>query len=209
MNHTRLCQWADVRRQHHNRIAIFFVEDRHEDRTISRGVKQRQVDRPESLGHRLFALLWLLGAKEISGEGTRISVLAPVLIDAEDIRAIFKGDEVKQNTTGVPMRQFELDEVRAMSFEQLGAIEDPVDLMATGSVAPILVRYTVRTGQLERRYPGIALPTLLDAIMKSATMIDWPLATVAQKAPQAKQDADVDAYLDELQPHLERALKPH
>jgi hypothetical protein len=40
-------------------------------------------------------------------------------------------------------------------------------------------------------------------------MINWPLATVAQKAPAAKQDADVDAYLDDLQPHLERALKPH
>ncbi|VVE87674.1 hypothetical protein PBR20603_01611 [Pandoraea bronchicola] len=110
---------------------------------------------------------------------------------------------------GEPMKQYELDEVRAMSFERLGAIEDPVDLMATGSIAPILVRYAVRTGQLERRYPGVALSALLDAIMKSATMINWPLDTVAQKAPQAKQDADVDTYLDELQPHLERALKPH
>jgi hypothetical protein len=46
------------------------------------------------------------------------------------------------------MKQLELNEVRAMSFEQLGAVEDPMDLMATGSVAPILVRYAVRTGQL-------------------------------------------------------------
>lgn len=147
--------------------------------------------------------------KKFRGGATQINVLAPVPIDAEDIRATFEDDEVKQNATGEPMKQFELDEVRAMSFEQLGAVEDPMDLMATGSVAPILVRYAVRTGQLERRYPGIALPTLLDAIMKSATMINWPLATVAQKAPRAKQDADVDAYLDELQPHLERALNPH
>lgn len=107
------------------------------------------------------------------------------------------------------MKQFKLDDVRAMSFEQLGAIEDPMDLMATGSIAPILVRYVVRTGQLERRYSGIALTTLLDAIMKSATMIDWPLDTVAQKAPLGKQDAGVDAYLDKLQPHLDHALRPH
>jgi hypothetical protein len=78
--------------------------------------------------------------------------------------------------------------------------------MATTSLSPMLVPYVVHTGQLERRYPRIPLSPLLDAIFKAATMIPWPLDTVAQRAPLAKQDADVDAYLDELQPLLASAL---
>lgn len=104
---------------------------------------------------------------------------------------------------------YSLAEVRRMTFDELGSIQDPMSLMNTNSVSPMLVRYIIRTGQLENRYPGIELPALLSAIDKAATTLIWPLQTVAQKASRAKQDADVDAYLDELHPHLLRALNPN
>jgi hypothetical protein len=119
---------------------------------------------------------------------------------ADEIRAMFEGDNE------IPMTQYTLDEVRSMTFAELGAVEDPMDLMATTSVAPMLVRYVVRTGQLDSRYPGIALPPLMDAILAAASIIPWQLDTVGQKAPRATRDSDVDAYLDSLKPHLEDAI---
>lgn len=83
----------------------------------------------------------------------------------------------------------------------------PMGLMATSSVAPILVRYMVRTDQLESRFPGVTLPMLLSAMASTATKFEWPLMTVAQTAPLARQDAAVDEYLDALQPHVQAALK--
>ncbi|REE21218.1 hypothetical protein B0G71_4370 [Paraburkholderia sp. BL27I4N3] len=106
------------------------------------------------------------------------------------------------------MKQFTFDEVQSMTFAQLGAVEDAMDLMATGFISPMLVRYMFRTEQLAARYPGVALPALLNAINKAATMIAFP-PEVGQKAPVAVRDEVVDAYLDELQPHTESALKPN
>jgi hypothetical protein len=65
------------------------------------------------------------------------------------------------------------EEVKRMSFARLGAVEDPMNLMATGFVARMLVRYAVRTVQLDERYPGIALPVSLDAMNKAAMDIGF------------------------------------
>ncbi|QBR04184.1 hypothetical protein [Paraburkholderia pallida] len=105
------------------------------------------------------------------------------------------------------MKDYTLQEVSRMTYAELGAIEDPMTLMSTGGVSPMLVRYMVRTGQLESRYPGVALPMLLRAITQAAATVDWPLATVAQAAPLAVQDAAVDAYLDNVQPQAHAVLK--
>jgi hypothetical protein len=50
------------------------------------------------------------------------------------------------------MKQYTFEEVRGLTFAELGAIDDPMALMATGSLAPMLIRYIVRTVQLESRY---------------------------------------------------------
>jgi hypothetical protein len=104
------------------------------------------------------------------------------------------------------MEQYSFEDVRRMSYAQLGAIEDPMDLMATGFVSPMLVRYVVRTDQLEQRYANIALPVLLDALNKAVLNVAWP-PEVGQRAPQARRDQIVDNYLDELGPHLLSALR--
>jgi hypothetical protein len=106
------------------------------------------------------------------------------------------------------MTQLTFDEVQQLTYADLGAIDDPMDLASTGFVSPMLVRYVVRTGQLESRYPGVALPVLLDAINKAATVIAWPV-DVGQQAPVAKRDPAVDAYLDDLQQHVRSALQPN
>ncbi|WP_460901100.1 hypothetical protein [Paraburkholderia jirisanensis] len=105
------------------------------------------------------------------------------------------------------MEQYTMEQVSRMTYAELGAIEDPMDLMATGGVAPMLVRYMVRTGQRDTRYPGIALPMLLRAITEAAATVGWPLDTVAQAAPLAVEDATVDAYLDNVQPQVYAVLK--
>jgi hypothetical protein len=105
------------------------------------------------------------------------------------------------------MTQYTLEEVSRMTYDQLGAIEDPMALMSTSGVSAMLVRYMVRTGQRETRYPGIALPMLLHAISEAAATVSWPLDTVAQAAPLAVQDAAVDAYLDNVQPQVYATLK--
>lgn len=105
------------------------------------------------------------------------------------------------------MTSYSFVEVNGLSFEALGKIDDPLELMSTGFVSPILARYVVRTGQLDIRYPNIDLPALLMAINFAATSIPWPLSTVAQKAPLAIRDPDVDAYLDQLAGGIASALK--
>lgn len=105
------------------------------------------------------------------------------------------------------MKQYTMEEVSRMTYAELGAIDDPMALMSTGGVSPMLVRYVVRTGQRESRYPGVALPMLLRAISEAAVTVGWPLATVAQAAPLAVQDATVDAYLDNIQLQVYAVLK--
>jgi hypothetical protein len=97
-----------------------------------------------------------------------------------------------------------MNEVRLMSYDQLGAIADPMALMATGSTASLTLRYLVRTGQLERRFPGQALPELLHVMAHAAPLVQarWTF-DVMQKLPQGVQDDDVDAYLDELAIEIE------
>lgn len=96
------------------------------------------------------------------------------------------------------MHQLSYNDVQKLSYEQLAAIDDPMALMATGQVSPILLRYVVRTEQLQGRYGEVPLPILMDAIGRAAAIQgDWPFA-VGQKAPQAVRDKDVDDYLDRL-----------
>jgi hypothetical protein len=93
---------------------------------------------------------------------------------------------------------YTFEDVQGMTFEQLGGIDDPMLLMSTTHVSPMLVRYIVRTKQLEARYAGVELPDLLRAIdLAAAFHRDWPFA-VGQGAPVSKRDARVDAYLDAL-----------
>lgn len=105
------------------------------------------------------------------------------------------------------MEQYTMEDVSRMTYAELGVIEDPAHLMATGGVAPMLIRYIVRTGQLDNRFPGISLTMLLSAIGKAAAKVEWPIQTVAQLVPQAVQNTVVDQYLDTLQPHVQTALK--
>lgn len=44
------------------------------------------------------------------------------------------------------MEQYTMEDVSRLTYAELGAIEDPALLMATGGVAPMLIRYIVRTG---------------------------------------------------------------
>jgi hypothetical protein len=106
------------------------------------------------------------------------------------------------------MTQLTFKEVQELTYADLGAIEDPMDIASTGFVFLMLVRYVVRTGQLDSRYPGVALPVLLDAINKAATVLAWPV-DVGQKAPIAERDSAVEAYLDDLQQHVRSALQPN
>lgn len=104
------------------------------------------------------------------------------------------------------MKQFTFEEILGLTYTELGAIDDPMQLAATGHVSPMLVRYVVRTGQLDERYRGVPLRVLLDAIDLAAARIEW-LDGVGQKAPLAAKDAEVEAYLDELQPLVGEALE--
>ncbi|AVA33802.1 hypothetical protein [Cupriavidus metallidurans] len=104
------------------------------------------------------------------------------------------------------MKQFTFEEILGLTATELGAIDDPMQLAATGQASPMLVRYVVRTGQLDERYRGVPLRVLLDAINLAAARIEWP-EEVGQKAPLAAKDAEVEAYLDELQPLVAEALE--
>ena len=108
------------------------------------------------------------------------------------------------------MRQYNFSEVRSMSFEQLGAIDDPMDLVNTGHVSPMVVRYVVRTGQLTQRYPVVTLPQLLDAIdgacvayeqSSKAAPLHWS-NNLSQPLQAAVGDTVVDEYLDALAPEI-------
>lgn len=97
-----------------------------------------------------------------------------------------------------------------MSFEQLGAIDNPMELTNTGHVSPMVVRYVVRTGQLSQRFPVMALPQLLDAIdgacaahEQSSKMarLDW-VKNISQPLQAAERDSMVDAYLDAIAPEI-------
>ncbi|RKP44701.1 hypothetical protein D7S86_27105 [Pararobbsia silviterrae] len=95
-----------------------------------------------------------------------------------------------------------------MSFEELGAIKDPMDLGSTGFVAPILVRYVVRTDQLQARYAGASLPTLLRAINVAAAHAHFP-PEIGQLAPRAVRSAIVDRYLDGIAAMVRENLNAH
>ncbi len=99
-----------------------------------------------------------------------------------------------------------MDEIRGMSYDELGAIEDPSTLMSGLTVSPMIVRYMVRTGQLATRYPGVDLPTLLDAIDSAAAIVEWPYFTGGQTLHLVEHDAEVEKYLDEIQPYVNSEL---
>lgn len=108
------------------------------------------------------------------------------------------------------MRQYNFSEVRSMSFEELGAIEDSMALVNTGHVSPMVVRYVVRTGQLDQRYPAVPLPQLLDAIdcacaeyeqSSKAAPLDW-VNSISQPLQAATGSNVVDEYLDALGPGI-------
>ncbi|MCA3186457.1 MAG: hypothetical protein INH12_26760 [Cupriavidus sp.] len=104
------------------------------------------------------------------------------------------------------MKQYTFEEVLHLTSIELGAIDDPMQLAATGHISPMLVRYVIRTGQLDERYRGIPLRILLNAVDIAAARLEWPEA-VGQKAPLARKDAEIEAYLDALQPLVGDALE--
>ena len=100
------------------------------------------------------------------------------------------------------------EQIRLMTYEELGAIEDPMDLAYIECLSPMFVAYVVRTDQLDSRYAGVALPELLNAINNAMTMLPWNDEAV-RKSPAIQRDAAVDAYLDSLDVHVRAALRPH
>jgi hypothetical protein len=96
------------------------------------------------------------------------------------------------------MNQYTYDDVQQMTYAQLGAIDDAMLLTSTGHVSPMLVRYIVRTGQLEKRYPGVLITTLLGAIDNAAAeAMEWPFSA-SQLSTLGIQHEQVDAYLNAL-----------
>lgn len=96
------------------------------------------------------------------------------------------------------MDQLSYQDVQKLSYAQLGAIDDPMVLMNTTQVSPILIRYVVRTGQLASRYGDTPLPVLLNAVSHAAAQHSaWPFE-VSQAAPLCEANQAVDAYLDAL-----------
>ncbi|VVE59248.1 hypothetical protein [Pandoraea sputorum] len=95
-----------------------------------------------------------------------------------------------------------------MTYEELGAIEDPTDLTNIGCLSPMLVAYVVRTEQLHSRFAGVAFRDLLNAINNAVTMIPWS-AEAVQQAVAEERNPDVDAYLDHLHVFISAALRPH
>ncbi|MGK3726793.1 hypothetical protein [Stenotrophomonas sp. 6O] len=93
-----------------------------------------------------------------------------------------------------------------MSFDQLGAIENSLELSNTGRVSPMIIRYVVRTGQLRARFPVVPLVQLLDAVdgaciayeqSSKAAPLHW-VNNVSQPLQVAAGDAVVDEYLDAI-----------
>jgi len=111
--------------------------------------------------------------------------------------------------------QYKYEEVLAMTFNQLGSIADPMLLMATGRVSPMVVRYVVRTDQLKFRFADASLPDLLEAV--NAAHLAWDggnpeqqrdwAERLSQQIPIAEQDCGVDSYLDEITPSVHAFLK--
>ena len=96
------------------------------------------------------------------------------------------------------MKQYTFEEVTRLSYEELGVIDDPMLLAASTFVSPMLVRYVVRTGQLDARYPDVPLPKLLFAMNQaSAEHGDWP-HEIGQQSPAGVRNDQVEAYLNVL-----------
>ncbi|AKK24714.1 hypothetical protein MB84_28255 (plasmid) [Pandoraea oxalativorans] len=106
------------------------------------------------------------------------------------------------------MTKLTFEAIKQMTYEDLEAIGDPMDLTGIGFISPMLVAYAVRTGQLHSRYAGIALPELLNAINNATTMIA-SCPDAIRNACSEQRDVMVDAYLDRLQQHIRAALRPH
>ena len=103
------------------------------------------------------------------------------------------------------MKQLTYDEVLKLSYPQLGAIDDPMTLMASGGMAPMAVRYLVRTGQLDESYPGVSLSALVKALTEAAAQFPWP-ADVTQELPSGSRSEACDSYLSELRPRVRQRL---
>ncbi|HGO6129699.1 hypothetical protein KDX04_27245 [Burkholderia cenocepacia] len=104
------------------------------------------------------------------------------------------------------MHKYTLKEINEMTFAQIAAIEDPGVLMGCGSPAPIFVRYLVRTGQLDERFPNLTPHALLDALLVAGGKLQMTM-DVGQLAPSGEKNEVVDAYLDSLQPHVKEVLR--
>lgn len=112
--------------------------------------------------------------------------------------------------------QYKYEEVLAMTFDQLGSITDPTMLMATGCVSPMVIRYVIRTGQLEDRFAHSSLSELLEAVNAAHLVWDggkpeqqraWA-ERLSQQIPIADRNSGVDSYLDEIAPRVRALLRP-
>jgi hypothetical protein len=109
---------------------------------------------------------------------------------------------MKQDHRG-SMEKYNFDEAQQLGYEGLGAVSDPSLLTATGYISPMLVRYVVRTGQLEQRYPGVPVGLLLNALNLAGAKSEYSgdkmrMQKLGPKIQAAERDAEVDVYLDEL-----------
>lgn len=103
-----------------------------------------------------------------------------------------------------PIKNYSIEDVSRMTFSQLRAITDPMTLMGTGSIAPMVVRYAVRTDQLESLFPNKTMPELLHVIAHAAPIIEdrWTFH-VQQTMPSGARDDEVDSYLKALAAEVE------
>ena len=99
-------------------------------------------------------------------------------------------------------REYSLNDVEQMGYEQLGAINDPSELENTGGgTSPMILRYIVRTDQLKERFPDTDFITLLMSIGFAVSRLEHT-HQVLQKIRDGNRDTDADNYLDNIQSNV-------
>lgn len=107
-------------------------------------------------------------------------------------------------------KQFTLNELKAFSFEDFQAIEDSMQLMNCQSMAPMVIYYAVKTGQVGRFESwGGSVSRLIDVIQIAIARRYSPHVPmeVTQKLSLAERADIVEEFLDAIQPEIDKAIK--
>lgn len=142
----------------------------------------------------------------LSLEGVEIprnDVLEDIMVDVAE--GNLGQQELSDLLYSLSFAQLSTEEVKRMSFDQIGAIDDPLRLAATGTIAPMLIRYVAATEQLQTRFGECSVPELIDAINYAFCRTPWD-QMLGQTMVNRVRDAQTDQYLDELQPLIRLVL---